>query len=589
LLEYLPARSSIVSISPWGYTVIRFSNFKTLYKVICVVALLSAIAALLTYQATTAMNVMNSASVQMDTQATNSRLVAMLGANLLAVSREDYRMAADPSDAVIQEAIASIQKERKTFASRVRSIRENDSTLIAEDLADIERLWNSLQDEIDEDIEFNRTFGEDRSAEQVAELRESLSRTHGATRKLRQAFIDLSGKIENQVDEARQSATQVYQSSERFMLILAGTGILGGVLIGFLITRFGIVNPIRALMGSVQQLAAGQFDIQVAGRDRKDEIGEIAQAVEAFKVKLAEEARREAEEKTETDRIASERRRAEMVRLADDFEGAVGEIVNIVSSASAELQAAASTLTSSAEETSSQSASVSSAAEQAAMNVQTVAAAIEELASSATEIGRQAEQSKSVAARAVSEAERTNGQMRELRQNADQIGAIISLIDEIAEKTNLLALNATIEAARAGEAGKGFAVVANEVKGLAEQTAKATAEISGQIKSMQGSTTVAGEAIASIGKTIDDMSSISDAIFGAIGEQSNTTTEVARNIQQTAQGTQEVTDNITGVTVAAQESSSAAAQVLSSANELAEQSAVLRTQMDRFLETVRAA
>ena len=572
-----------------GNNVIRFSNIKILYKIICVVVLLSVIAAVLTYEATTAMNVMNEASVQMDSQATNSRLVAMLGANLLAVSREDYRMAANPRDDIIRESIESIQKEREKFASRVQQIRDNGATLFANDLADIERLWDSFQNEIDEDIEFNRTFGENRSAEQIAQLRESLSRTLGATRTLRQAFIDLSSMLDGEVDQARQSASQAYAASQRSMFVLAGTGILGGILIGFLITRFGIVNPIRALMGSVQQLADGHFDIQVAGRDRKDEIGEIAQAVEAFKVKLAEAARRDAEKKTEADRVASENRRAEMIRLADDFEGAVGEIVDIVSSASAELQAAASTLTSSAEETSSQSASVSSAAEQATMNVQTVASAIEELASSATEIGRQAEQSKSVAARAVDEAERTNGQMRELRQNADQIGAIISLIDEIAEKTNLLALNATIEAARAGEAGKGFAVVANEVKGLAEQTAKATAEISGQIKSMQGSTTLAGEAIVSIGKTIDNMSSISDAIFGAIGEQSNTTTEVARNIQQTAQGTQEVTDNITGVTLAAQESSSAAAQVLSSANELAQQSAALRTQMDSFLETVRAA
>jgi methyl-accepting chemotaxis protein len=572
-----------------GTKTVRLSNLKILSKILLVIGLLSAVAAVLTYNAVTAMSDMDKASYKMDAQATNSRLIASLGANLLAISREDFRMGTDPRPGTITEVTATIQQERKVFVDRMGRIRSNNAEAIETELNQIEVLWKDFQAEVDEDIEMISSIGENRTPEQTLLIQNSLGDTLAASQKLRRAFQDLAKKLEDNVGTLREEASQTYKQSEGLMYTMAVLGIVGGIVIGFLIARFGIVKPIRELAGSVQELAAGKFDIEVAGRGRKDEIGEIADAVEDFKVKLAEEARREVEEKTEADRIAAEQRKAEMIKLADDFENAVGEIVNVVSSASTELQAAANTLTSSAEETSSQSASVASAAEQATMNVQTVASAIEELASSAGEIGRQAEQSKTVATRAVDQANRTNAQMRELRENADQIGAIISLIDEIAEKTNLLALNATIEAARAGEAGKGFAVVAQEVKGLAEQTAKATSEISTQIKSMQGSTTDAGEAIASIGKTIDDMNTISDSIFGAISEQSGTTAEVARNVQQTAQGTQEVTDNITGVTQAAQEASSASAQVLASANELAQQSNALRTQMTRFLETVRAA
>ena len=568
---------------------LRLSNIRILYKILLVIALLSAIAGALTYQAISAMTVMDSASVRMSSQATNSRLIAQLSANLMAISRANYRMAADPRPATLKEASQAIVREREDFAKGISEVRAGDSGWIIAELDQIQARWDKFQSEVDEDVGLVTSMGASRTAEQSAILSDSMDRTLDASQTVRQSFVDLSASLTQEVERLKQEANAAYRQSETSMITLAIAGILGGVFVGFLLTRFGIVNPIRALMGSVRQLADGHFDIEVAGRDRKDEVGEIAQAVEAFKVKLAEEARREAEAKIERDLKAAAERKAEMIRMADDFEGAVGEIVTVVSSASTELQAAAATLTSSAEETSSQSASVASAAQQAAMNVQTIAASIEELSSSATEIGRQAHQSKNVAVRAVEEAERTNVRMRNLRENADKIGAIISLIDEIAEKTNLLALNATIEAARAGEAGRGFAVVANEVKGLAEQTAKATAEISGQIKSMQSSTTEAGEAIASIGETIRDMNSIADAIFGAIGEQTSTTSEVARNIQQTAQGTQEVTDNIGGVTQAAQEASSASAQVLSSANELAEQSSNLRMQMSQFLEKVRTA
>ena len=565
------------------------ANMKIITKILVVIGFLGAIAGGLSYIAITGMNEMNASSERMDREATNARLVASLGANVVAIGRAESQLGTDPRPEAVAQIQTQIDAERARFADRLDRVRQASTGDI---LASAERVaseWETFLGGVEQTLAAARRVEGFEMTEATAQLREQVQQSAQRGNALRQTLLDISRDLEDRVGALKDEATAQYEASSRLLLIVTFGGIVLGIGVGFAIAKFGIADPLRRLVAMVQRLAGGEFDIEIEGRERKDEVGEIAQAVEAFKIKLAEEARQEAEEKIVADRELAEKRRVEMNRMADDFENAVGEIVNIVSSAATELQAAAGTLTASAEETSSQSASVAAAAEQAAMNVQTVAAAVEELASSAGEIGRQAEQSREVAGRAVSEATRTTDRMGELRTNADQIGAIISLIDEIAEKTNLLALNATIEAARAGDAGRGFAVVAQEVKGLAEQTAKATAEISTQIKSMQSSTLEASEAISGIGRTIDDMSNISAAIFSAVGEQGNTTTEVARNVQQASQGADEVTSNIVGVTQAAQEASSASAQVLSSASELAQQSEILRSRMAEFLQTVRAA
>jgi methyl-accepting chemotaxis protein len=313
-----------------------------------------------------------------------------------------------------------------------------------------------------------------------------------------------------------------------------------------------------------------------------------AKVLGVFRDGLAE-AKRLREETARLEVEAAAKRKADMLALAEQFEAAVGKIVEMVSSAATELQAAAQSLTATSEETAAQAAAVAAAAEEAATNVQTVAAAVEELAASASEIGQQVNQSTTVASRAVGEAGETNTRMTSLRADADKIGAIVGLIGDIAAQTNLLALNATIESARAGEAGKGFAVVAQEVKSLAEQTSKATAEISAQIGGMQGSTEDAVMAISNVGRTIGDINGIAAAIVAAVEEQGATTAAVARNVQQAAMGTNEVTTNIAAVLQAAEVSSSAATQVLSSASELARQSETLRGEVRKFVEHVRAA
>jgi methyl-accepting chemotaxis protein len=389
------------------------------------------------------------------------------------------------------------------------------------------------------------------------------------------------GRIQS---EARATVDQ----ATTMMMTLAVVALVIGLLVAFLIAR-SIVKPVLGLVGAMRKLGEGDFSVVLPGLGRKDEVGQMAGAVEAFKVKAAEKAQQEAKEKAEADRKLAAERKVAMNAMADAFEKAVGGIVDTVSSASTELEAAAGTLTKTAETTQHLSATVASASEEASTNVQSVASATNELSSSVQEISRQVQESSHIADEAVRQAGKTDVRINELSQAAGRIGDVVKLITAIAEQTNLLALNATIEAARAGEAGKGFAVVAQEVKALAAQTGKATGEISTQILGMQAATQDSVAAIKEISGTIGRIAEIAATIAAAVEEQGAATQEIARNVHQAAQGTTQVADNITEVNRGAGETGSASSQVLSSAQSLASESARLKTEVQKFLATVRAA
>ena len=369
-------------------------------------------------------------------------------------------------------------------------------------------------------------------------------------------------------------------------LTVSVVAILLGIAMAFLVSR-SITAPIGSMTHAMGILAAGNTGAEIPARDRKDEVGDMAAAVQVFKENMIE-ANRLRHEQEETKRLAEEARRRSMLDMADKFEGTVGGVVQAVTIAAEELQVTAKTMTATAEETARQSTVVAAASEETTHNVQTVASATEELSASIREIGGQVNEASRIAGAAVSQVDDTNAKVRSLSETAQKIGDVVQLINGIASQTNLLALNATIEAARAGEAGKGFAVVAAEVKALATQTSGATEEIGEQIRAIQDATTTSASAIAGITATISRVSEISTAIASAVEEQSAATQEISRNVQEAAQATTEVSSNIIHVTEASQQTGEAAGRLLASANDLARNGATLKTQVAAFLQEIRA-
>ncbi|MBB4382680.1 Methyl-accepting chemotaxis protein [Bradyrhizobium sp. Rc3b] len=366
--------------------------------------------------------------------------------------------------------------------------------------------------------------------------------------------------------------------------VLALLGTLGAVT---MMLRRRVVTPLSRLADVIGTLAAGQHEVEIPATGRNDEIGQVAGSLQHFKDSLL--AKKAADEAAAVEADAKLRRSQRMDQIARDFEAMIGDVINTVSSASSELEVSAGTLTSTADQSEKVTATVAAASEQASTNVQTVAAAAEEMASSVDEISRQVQDSARIAGEAVQQAGRTNDYVGELAKAAGRIGDVVELISQIAGQTNLLALNATIEAARAGEAGRGFAVVASEVKALAEQTAKATGEISQQITGIQTATEDSVGAIRSISDTISRMSEIASAIAAAVEEQGAATREISRNVQQAARGTQQVSASIVDVQRGASQTGSASANVLTSARSLSGESSRLKVEVGKFLDAIRAA
>lgn len=398
-----------------------------------------------------------------------------------------------------------------------------------------------------------------------------------------------------------------------FLIGMVAAILLLSIAGGFLVAR-SITVPVRRFSETVDQLAEGNTELEIDGKEYRDEIGGMARALETFRENLKrdaerreeetrqqeaekrklEEAQRDAEqqaaeEKRVADAKAETERQQAMLRMADEFEKNVMGVVSSVASATDQMRSSAEKMSATAQKTSEQATTVAAGAEEATSNVQTVASATEELSASVEEISRQVTHSNEIAQNAVAGAQETNKKVEGLAEGAQKIGDVISLINDIASQTNLLALNATIEAARAGEAGKGFAVVATEVKSLADQTAKATEEIGTQIGAIQSATEDAVQAIQGIGGTIVEIGEIATSVVAAVGEQGAATREIAENVQQAAAGTQDVSTAIADVTAVAAESMTVSGQMLDAATSLGQQGETLRSEVQKFLDTVRAA
>jgi methyl-accepting chemotaxis protein len=473
--------------------------------------------------------------------------------------------------AVATNALARL----KLVENSVTAISSSDEK-IAQDLKEILRLLGEYSQALIKLIDNSKLIDE-----LTAEMGDSAAAiVHGANA-MKADLLSDQQRLESESDAT-------IGETEHLIMMLAVGGLLIGGGLAVLLGR-GISNPMTAMCQAMRELAGGNFDVVLPGLGRNDELGEMAGALEEFKMQAIAKAERDASAQDAQNKASSAARRAELIRFADEFEAAVGAIVSNVSASAVQLESAAGTLTRTAETTQSLSSRVAGASEQASSNMQSVATATEELSVSVDEIGRRVRESNKIAEAAVLQAQQTDGRIGKLSRAAQEIGDVVKLITAIAEQTNLLALNATIEAARAGDAGRGFAVVAAEVKSLASQTAKATDEISSHITGMQGATQESVAAIKEIGGTIGRISTIASSIAGAVEQQSSATQEIARSVQNVAQGTHEAAANIMQVNRGATETGSASEEVLNSAKTLSSESTRLREELDRFMANIRAA
>jgi methyl-accepting chemotaxis protein len=494
-----------------------------------------------------------------------------------------YRLAATAANEKDDKKVAAFAKEASTAAAK-----------ISESLKAVETAQGGVKSELFEKLK----------AAVAGYLKQSKNAVDMADGDPGSALMFIKGAERNFADIEKLSDDLIARSTdskdreiaragmrleeEQFTLTAVLVVAFVGIVFSFLIGR-NISRPVVAMSKAMRELAMGNFEVQLPGLDRGDEVGQMAHAIQEFKVQAIAKAEEETAEREQKNRDLAAARRAELHTLADSFEATVGNIIENVGSASTELENSAVILTKSSAATQQLSTVVTEASKETSANVQSVASATEEMAGSINEIGRQVSDSNRIANEAVEQAQKTDARIAELSLAASRIGDVTKLITTIAEQTNLLALNATIEAARAGDAGRGFAVVAQEVKALASQTARATSEISTQIAGMQTATQDSVLAIKEISGTIGRVSEIAAAIAAAIEEQGAATQEIARNVQQAAIGSTQVATSIADVNRGAGDTGSASSQVLSSAQLLSNENKRLQSEMVKFLATVRAA
>ena len=563
----------------------QLKNIRIAGKILGIVAVLGAVSLMIALAGGYGLSTLSGELGQVERAGREAIQGARLNRYLVELSRAEYQMGANPAGV---ETIAPIIADRKdAVRATLDEARDHADAQQRAMLDGIEQSYGEYVSRVDATVA---------AAKQHAELgityarREVLNNVAGSQElvaALIKAVQDYNAHTIRKTTRISEEATALASWMKWLMGGVALGGIIASALIGRLLSARGIVGPIGAVVACLRRLADGDLSVEIAGADRKDEVGDIARAMAVFRENALDRQRIQAEQEAEAQRKLA---RAEAVNaLIHRFDQEVSDALHVMSAASSSLEATAHSLSASAEEASGQMVAVGGAAEQTAANVQTVAAATEELTSTVQEVSRQMNEARSFADEASRQAEQAQDRVRALTESGQKINEVIDLIQGIASQTNLLALNATIEAARAGEAGKGFAVVASEVKQLASQTAQATDEIRGQVGAMQDTIGGAVSTIQSIATVIYRLNEMASTVATAVEQQGAATAEIGRNAIQAAQGTAEVTANIGGLQVAAQMTAAGSGQVLQSAQKVAERSVALKVSVDAFIAEVKAA
>ncbi|SDF42712.1 methyl-accepting chemotaxis protein [Limimonas halophila] len=557
----------------------RLANVRIGNKIASIIVLLAALAVVATWLGVRGVNNTAQATKNLyDHPFKVSNALGNLRTALLSTSDAMLVLTAGDVDADREAVRERVAEDRKQIAAAIDTLHAR----YLGEKQDISRIENTVQAYRDV-VERTLSALDNGNREQARKLyagqgRETFQAAYDSVDKLLQFARNMAKKFLGDSMAERDSLVW------RLIGLTAGMLLVGAVL-AVLVSR-SITRPLTRLRDQMSDLARGNHGFTVAGTRRRDETGQMAQAVEVFR-EQAEESDRLKRENEEKERQAQEERKQAMNELAQRFEREVGEIVQQVSSSAQQLQGTAETMSNSASTTSERVQAVGSSAEQASSNVQTVASAAQQLTNSIDEVGSRINQQSETARAARQRADGAREQVQSLAQAADQIGGVIQQIQDIAEKTNLLALNATIEAARAGEAGKGFAVVADEVKSLANQTQKATEDISERIKTVQNETSEAVSVIEAVADNMREIDEAASSIASAVEEQTSSTREISRNVEEASTGVQDVSTQLGDIGDTASQAGTASNDLLSAASSLSRQADTLSTKVDGFLKEVR--
>jgi methyl-accepting chemotaxis protein len=469
------------------------------------------------------------------------------------------------------------------FNERILEVVKNWQALVQADDAEqfatfkkrIEQFVDFRKELVRRGVEINAAAGREWGDNDAnREVRTALNKDLEALSKV---YAERSRNLAQQTDTNHQLA---------FVLTCLGALALIVVVIGVLIIARSIARPLSVITSTIKRVAEGAEDVEVPHTNRGDEIGALARAIGIFQEAMGRN--RKLNSQVLQDSRARDERTRHIEASVEAFQTAIGEVLRAVNDNAAAMRTTAQTIASVSSNASGRAVAASDATEQAASNVSAVASAAEELSASVQEIGRQVRQSAGAVEQAGLRTDKSVTEIEGLAAATQRIDGVLNLIQAIAEQTNLLALNATIEAARAGDAGRGFAVVAHEVKALAGQTAKATAEIGENVSLIQASTRTSVEAVREIGNAVREINDVTSNIAGAVGEQDTATREISVNAHLAAQGNGTLVANIGSLSDAIGQTSTAAASVLSASSELTAMAETLSREVEQFFRNLRA-